>query len=101
MGGDVDRAFRLVEDMRAAAVLKEAWTYNALIHGCFKVDKRPDRAFELFEQMRTAGVDPNQYTYRYMVYVCDKHQQEDTRARLLREMIEKGYAMPGEGIPGE
>ena len=62
------------EDMRAAGVKPDVYSYNSLITTCEK-GKQWQKAFEVCKDIRADGVKPNVITYSSLISACGKGGQ--------------------------
>ena len=86
-GGQVDRAFEVLQQMSGEGIQPNTTTYTALIDACGKAQQL-ERAFLVLSLMQQEGVKPNTATYTCLVDACGKAQQLQRAFEVLRMMQE-------------
>merc|ERR550514_1772955 len=86
----MNRASKLLEDMKEASVEPDIITYSTIIKGyCLEGDV--DRAFHVLEEMkRDDKFTPDEIMYNSILDGCAKQHRVDDALRLLEEMKSRG-----------
>merc|ERR1719359_1690138 len=87
--GDVDRAFKVLEDMkRDSKFAPDEILYNSLLDGCAK-QHRVDEALKLLEDMKASGTAPSNYTLSILVKLMGRARRLDQAFTLIEELCAK------------
>jgi len=90
MEGNVDRAFRIVADMkRKDKLAPDEIMYNSILDGCAK-QHRVDDALNLLEEMKCTGVNPSNYTLSILVKLLG-HARRLNQAFQIVEDLSRQY----------
>merc|ERR1719472_145486 len=75
--GDVDRAFKVLAEMKADGKFSpDEILYNSLLDGCAK-QGRVEEALQLLDDMRTNGCVPSNYTLSILVKLLGRTRRLD------------------------
>ncbi|KAK6946570.1 Pentatricopeptide repeat [Dillenia turbinata] len=87
--GDIDAAFKVLDEFPRQGHRPNIQTFSTLIHGLCK-HKRLSEAFELFEKMEKAGVDPDAITFNILISGLRKQRRFEEAVNLFSKMGHKG-----------
>mmetsp|Transcript_6182 Transcript_6182/g.20777 ORF Transcript_6182/g.20777 Transcript_6182/m.20777 type:complete len:562 (+) Transcript_6182:785-2470(+) len=88
-GGQWERAFEVVETMRAKGVKPNEYTFAALISACEKCG-HVKGALRAYEMMREEGVKPDVVTFNALVSACEKSRRWEQAVVVVDEMRSLG-----------
>jgi len=86
---DVDRALRLVDEMRNKGIERNVHTYTALMNVCIKCGKC-QLALESYKKMLEDGITPNVVTYNTLIDIYGKMGQWEQAVKVLVNMRSEG-----------
>jgi len=86
---NVDRALRLVEEMRQRGIERNVHTYTALMNVCIKCGKC-QLALESYNKMLEDGITPNVVTYNTLIDIYGKMGQWEQAVKVLVNMRSQG-----------
>merc|ERR1719428_2576737 len=86
LAGDVDRAFAVLDDMKADGKFSpDEILYNSLLDGCAK-QGRVDEALRLLDDMKANGCVPSNYTLSIMVKLLGRARRLDEAFAKVEEL---------------
>merc|ERR1719487_1413933 len=84
--GDVDKAFKVLDEMKSDGKLSpDEILYNSLLDGCAK-QSRVDDAVRLLEDMRDCGVVPSNFTLSIMVKLMGWARRLEEAFQMVDEL---------------
>merc|ERR1719498_566143 len=87
--GDVDRAFRVLNDMKSDdKFAPDEIMYNSILDGCAK-QHRVDDALKLLEEMKSTGVVPSNYTLSILVKLLGHSRRLNQAFAIVEELSQK------------
>lgn len=86
-GNEDKQAFSLFEEMPAAGVIPDEYTFSNLIMVC---KKDSEKALLLMRSMEQTGLKPGSVAYNAAIVACGNGDQPDQAMALLNEMRERG-----------
>merc|ERR1719253_2458541 len=90
--GCLDRALKVVQDMRARGKhAPDEVMYNSLLGGCAK-EHRPDEALELLKDMKKFNVAPSNYTLSMLVKLMGRCRRINQAFTMLED-ISREYGL--------
>jgi len=94
LGGDVDIAFQVLEDMKGDDKLApDEIMYNSILDGCAK-QHRVDDALRLLDEMKTSGVVPSNYTLSILVKLLGHARRLSQAFKVVEELSQKHRFRP-------
>ena len=87
----LERAFALVDDMRAARIPADAAVWNALVTAAGRAGQL-QRAFNFLEVMLDGGTRPNDRTYASLIDACARAGDKELALRVYRKAQREGLA---------
>merc|ERR1719263_2325398 len=94
LSGDVDRAFRVLEEMKSdGKFAPDEIMYNSLLDGCAKLHKVDD-ANKLLEEMQADGVNPSNYTLSILVKLFGRTRRLNQAFKIVEEISAKNGLRP-------
>uniref|UniRef100_A0A7S4PKN5 PDZ domain-containing protein n=2 Tax=Guillardia theta TaxID=55529 RepID=A0A7S4PKN5_GUITH len=85
----VEKAFKMLLEMRRAGCKPDQITYTTLVKACVAAGQF-DRAERLLGEMEELGIPPNAYSYNCILYGLAQKLQWGKATRLLQRMEEDG-----------
>lgn len=85
----LERAFNLVDDMKAAHVPADAAVWNALVRASGRAGQL-QRAFNVLEDMLGSGTRPNDRTYASLIDACARAGDKPLALRVYRKARREG-----------
>ncbi|XAR63465.1 hypothetical protein NMG60_11023406 [Bertholletia excelsa] len=93
-GGQIDEAFRTVDDMKSVSDCKpDVYTYSILINCCCKL-RRFDLIQNILAEMSYLGIEYSTVTYNILIDGYGKAKQFGLMENTLTDMIERGTCLP-------
>ncbi|PKA50080.1 Pentatricopeptide repeat-containing protein [Apostasia shenzhenica] len=89
---EVDRAFRVYEEVRRRGCKLDIFAYNLLLDALAKADK-VDHCYKVFKDMKHKECEPDEYTYTILIRISGKMGKIDTFICLFDEMVTKGCSL--------
>uniref|UniRef100_A0A7S3Z8Q9 PROP1-like PPR domain-containing protein n=1 Tax=Lotharella globosa TaxID=91324 RepID=A0A7S3Z8Q9_9EUKA len=90
MGGQLELAESLVEEMRKRKITPDVETYNYLIVAAGEA-KEAKRAVELFDEIVDMGMARNDVTYARMIQACEGSDVGDDMFKVYKRMFHTGF----------
>ena len=87
--GGLERAFRLLQQMREEGLEVDLETYHLLILACGEA-RETGKAFEVLRMMKDASVVANSDTYDALINACAEGSEADRAFDVLRQMEAEG-----------
>ena len=87
--GELERALRILEDMRHARVRPSLATLNALVSAC-RSGGQWQRALAIVEEMRRSGIEPDDQSLTLIVAACEAQGEWEEVASSLTEGVAAG-----------
>merc|ERR1719269_552250 len=92
--GDVDRAFRVLEEMKSdAKFAPDEIMYNSLLDGCAKLHRVED-AQSLLEDMQHNGVNPSNYTLSILVKLFGRTRRLNQAFKTVEQISSQNGLRP-------
>jgi len=92
--GDVDRAFRVLEEMTSdGKFAPDEIMYNSLLDGCAKLH-RVEEAQKLLDDMQSTGVNPSNYTLSILVKLFGRTRRLNQAFKIVEELCAKNGLRP-------
>jgi pentatricopeptide repeat domain-containing protein 1 len=88
---DLQRAFKLLEEVEEAGIERTEVTYGTLMTACERVGCM-ESASKVFRKLRDDGIVPNEIIYGAAISCCRKSKQSERALLLLRKMIKEGLS---------
>ncbi|KAK8955524.1 Pentatricopeptide repeat-containing protein [Platanthera guangdongensis] len=89
---DVDRAFKVYEEMRRRGYKLDIFAYNMLLDALAKAHK-VDLCYRVFEDMKEKHCQPDQYTYTILIRMSGKTGKINEILSFFDDMVGKGYSL--------
>merc|ERR1719272_2818068 len=87
--GDVERAFKVLEDMKGDdKFAPDEIMYNSILDGCAK-QHRVDDALRLLDEMKATGVIPSNYTLSILVKLLGNSRRLSQAFKLVEELSQQ------------
>ena len=88
---DLDRAFKLLEQVKSEDIERTVVTYGSLMTACERVGD-VEGASKVFRSMKDDGITPNEIIYGAAISCCRKGKEPERALLLLRKMIQEGLS---------
>ena len=85
---DLDRAFKLLEQVKNAGIERTVVTYGSLMTACERVGD-VEGASKVFRAMKADEIVPNEIIYGAAISCCRKGKEPERALLLLRKMIQE------------
>merc|ERR1719331_2982272 len=94
LSGDVDRAFRVLEEMKSdGKFAPDEIMYNSLLDGCAKLHRVED-VQSLLEDMQDNGVNPSNYTLSILVKLFGRTRRLNQAFKTVEQISAKNGLRP-------
>ncbi|KAH0451032.1 hypothetical protein IEQ34_021724 [Dendrobium chrysotoxum] len=90
---DVERAFRVYEEMSRRGYKLDIFAYNMLLDALAKADKQVDLCYRVFGDMKQKHCEPDQYTYTILIRMSGRTGRINDFLSFFDEMLGKGYSL--------
>merc|ERR1719389_882372 len=92
--GDVDRAFKVLEDMKGdEKFAPDEIMYNSILDGCAK-QHRVDDALKVLEEMKSTGITPSNYTLSILVKLLGHARRLNQAFKMVHELSSQNGFRP-------
>lgn len=88
---DLERAFKLLEEIKDAEIERTEVTYGTLMTACERVGCM-ESASKVFRMLKDDGIVPNEIIYGAAISCCRKSRQSERSLLLLRKMMKEGLS---------
>jgi len=88
---DLQRAFRLLDEIEEAGIERTEVTYGTLMTACERVGCL-DSASKVFRKLKDDDIVPNEIIYGAAISCCRKARESERAVLLLRKMMKEGLS---------
>jgi pentatricopeptide repeat domain-containing protein 1 len=88
---DINRAFKLLEEIEEAEIERTEITYGSLMTACERVG-RVESASKVFRKMKADDIASNEIIYGAAISCCRKAGESERALLLLRKMLQEGLS---------
>lgn len=92
--GDVDRAFRILAEMkREEKLVPDEIMYNSILDGCAK-QHRVEEALRILDEMKAAGTNPSNYTLSILVKLLGHARRLNQAFQMVEDLSKQNGFRP-------